>query len=295
MLEGIKPAGIPLDPTLSSRLARRLRLRDLHALLVVLESGSIARAAVRLGLTQPAVSKAMAEMEAELGVPLLERDSRRVRATVFGAATADRAMAIVDELGQGARDLAHLADPDAGEVRIGTTEPMTYAIADAIGRVVRDRQRIRFEVEIGDTGTLLADPHARRLDVVVTRHGLGAADADLDAAWLFRVPLVAVADRRNPVVRRRGLRLADVMGEPWTLSPPGTFLGRLVAAAFGREGLPLPEAAVVSVSIAMRLSLIAGGATSRCCRARCCTTPRMRRGCARSTSPWRTARARSRP
>ncbi|MES2710543.1 MAG: LysR family transcriptional regulator [Pseudomonadota bacterium] len=248
-----------MDPLLTSRLARRLRLRDLHTLLVVLEAGSMAKAAGQLALTQPAVSKAMQEMEAELGVPLLERDSRGVRPTAFGEALAVRARAMIDELGQGARDLAHLADPDVGEVRMGTTEPMTFTVAEAIRRVTQDRPRISFEVVISDTGTLLADLRARRIDVVVTRYGLSAEDEDLDAAWLFRVPLVAVADRRNPLVRRKGLRLADVMGEPWTLSPPDTFLGRLVAAAFQQEGLPLPHASVISVSIAMRLSLVVGG------------------------------------
>ncbi|TCZ63866.1 LysR family transcriptional regulator [Roseicella aquatilis] len=219
----------------------------------------MAKAAGVLALTQPAVSKAMQEMEAELGVPLLERDARGVRPTVFGEAMAARARAMVDELGQGARDLAHLADPDVGEARIGTTEPMTFTVAEAIRQVARDRPRITFDVAISDTGSLLSDLRARRLDVVVTRYGFGAADEDLEAAWLFRVPLVAVADRRNPLLRRRALRLADVMEEPWTLSPPDTFLGRLVAAAFRREGLPLPPAAVTSVSIAMRLSLIVGG------------------------------------
>ncbi|MDU7520738.1 MAG: LysR family transcriptional regulator [Roseomonas mucosa] len=248
-----------MDPLLASRLARRLRLRDLHTLLVVLDCGSMAKAAGVLALTQPAVSKAMQEMEMELGVPLLERDVRGVRSTVFGEAIAARARAMVDELCQGARDLAHLADPNVGEVRIGTTEPMTFMVAEAIRLVARDRPRMTFEVEISDTGSLLADLRARRPDVVVTRYGFGAADDDLDAAWLFRVPLVAVAHRRNPLLRRRALRLADVMKEPWTLSPPETFLGRLVAAAFRREGLPLPPASVTSVSIAMRLSLIAGG------------------------------------
>ncbi len=111
-----------MDPLLASRLARRLRLRDLHTLLVVLDCGSMAKAAGVLALTQPAVSKAMQEMEMELGVPLLERDARGVRPTVFGEAMAARARAMVDELGQGARDLAHLADPDVGEVlrRLGS-------------------------------------------------------------------------------------------------------------------------------------------------------------------------------
>lgn len=248
-----------MDPVLASRLARRLRLRDLHALLVVLDTGSMAKAAQRLSLTQPAVSKAMGEMETILGVPLLERGPRGVHATEFGTAIAARARAIIDELGQAAREIAHLSDPGAGEVRIGSTDPMAFTIADAIRHVSRTHPRISFDVAISDTGTLLADLRARRLDVVVTRHAPADAADDLDVAWLFRASLVAVADRRNPLLRRSRLRLADVMDEPWTLSPPDTYLGRLVGAAFQREGLPLPRARVTSVSIAFRLALIAGG------------------------------------
>jgi len=248
-----------MDPRTLSRLARRLRLKDLDALLTVIEAGSMARAAQRLALTQPAVSKAVAGMEAVLGVPLLERDARGVRPTAFGEALAARARAMLDELGQAERDLAHIADPMAGEVRIGTTEPMTFTVAEAIRRLAAARPRIAFDIAIADTGSLMEDLRARRLDVVVTRAGAGEAAEDIAADWLYRVPLVVVADRSNRLLRRRGLRLADVVGEPWTLSPPGTFLGRLVGAAFAREGLAVPRAAVVTVSIVMRLSLIAGG------------------------------------
>lgn len=248
-----------MDGRAASRLARRLRLRDLHALLVVLDQGSMARAAAILGLSQPAVSKAIVEMETVLGVPLLERDSRGVRPTAFGLAMAERARAVLDELGQGARDIAHMADPDVGEVRIGTTEPMANTIVAAIRHMARDRPRIAFDVAVADTGTLVADLRARRLDVVVTRYGVGAESADLDAAWLFRVPLVVVADRRHPLLRRRGLSLAATMGEPWALSPPHTALGRVVTAAFHRHGLQPPAASVVTLSITLRLGLIAGG------------------------------------
>jgi DNA-binding transcriptional LysR family regulator len=248
-----------MDTSAASRLARRLRLKDLDALLTVIEAGSLAAAAQRLALTQPAVSKAMAAMEATLGVPLLERDARGVRPTAFGEALADRARAMLDELGQAQRDLAHIADPMAGEVRIGTTEPMTHTIAAAIRRLAAERPRIAFDIAIADTGRLVEGLRARRLDVVVTRAGAGEAAEDIAADWLYRVPLVVVADRGNPLVRRRGLRLADLAGEPWALSPPGTMLGRLVAAAFAREGLAVPRASVVTVSIVMRLSLIAGG------------------------------------
>lgn len=219
----------------------------------------MARAAQRLALTQPAVSKAMAEMEATLGVPLLERDARGVRATPFGTALAARARAMLDELGQASRDLAHLADPGAGEVRIGTTEPMTPTIAAAIRRLAASHPRITYDIAVSDTGSLMADLRARRLDLVVTRTGIAEVAPDIAADFLFRVPMVVVADRRNPLLRRRGLTLAALREEPWALSPPGTFLGQIVTAAFQAEGLALPRAHVTSVSIVMRLSLIAGG------------------------------------
>lgn len=138
-------------------------------------------------------------------------------------------------------------------------EPMTAIIAEAIRSLGRTHPRITYEIEIGDTGSLVARLRARQLDVVTTRYHIAAADGDLNAAWLFRVPLVVVADRRNPLLRRRGLTLAALMDEPWALSPPETYLGGLVAAVFQRAGLPLPQATAVTISIAMRLGLIAGG------------------------------------
>ncbi len=248
-----------MDPLAAWRLARRLRLRDLHALLVVLDSGSMAKAAGRLGLTQPAVSKAMQEMETTLGVPLLERDPRGVRATPFGEAIALRARAMIDELELGARDIAHLADPAQGEVRVGTTEPMMVLIADAVHALARRHPRITFDITISDTGSLLRTLRDRRLDVVVTRHGEGGVEDDLEKQWLFRVPLVVVADRRNPLLRRRVTGLAALSEEAWTLSPPDTYLGRAVETVFRAQGLALPRSAATSVSIAMRLSLIEGG------------------------------------
>src|SRR4051794_19063112 len=105
------------------RVARRLRLKDLHTLQTVAEVGSMAKASTRLALSQPAISRAVLEMEHMFGASLLDRSSRGVELTPCGRLLLDRARIIFDEVRQGASDIEHISDPARGEVRIGTTEP----------------------------------------------------------------------------------------------------------------------------------------------------------------------------
>ena len=102
---------------LNERIGRRLRLRDLNVFLVVAAERSMSKAAVQLAISQPAVSKAIAEMELTLGVPLLDRGPRGVEPTLFGRALLKRSAAIFDELRQTVTDIDSLLDPTAGEAR----------------------------------------------------------------------------------------------------------------------------------------------------------------------------------
>src|SRR6266487_3962576 len=76
-----------------ARIGRRLRLRDLHVFLAVVEWGSMAKAAHRLAVTQPAVSKSIADLEHALGVRLLDRNPQGVEVTLYGSVLARRALA----------------------------------------------------------------------------------------------------------------------------------------------------------------------------------------------------------
>jgi DNA-binding transcriptional LysR family regulator len=88
---------------LNDRIGRRLRLRDLNIFLVVVKERSMSRAAVQLAISQPVVSKAIADMEYELGAPLLDRGRRGVEPTLYGRALIKRSVAAFDELRQGVR------------------------------------------------------------------------------------------------------------------------------------------------------------------------------------------------
>lgn len=101
-----------------AQIGRRLRLRDLHAFFTVAHCGRMADAAQQLGVSQPAISKVIADLEHALGVRLFDRSRRGVDLTIYGHALLKRGLLAFDELKQGVRDIEFLADPTTGEVKI---------------------------------------------------------------------------------------------------------------------------------------------------------------------------------
>src|SRR5262245_58345913 len=106
----------------TDRLGRRLKLNDLHVFLTVAELGSMGKAAEGLSISQPSVSKAIADIEHAIGVRVLDRTATGVQITPYGRALLRRGLAAFDELRQGIHDISYLKDPTCGEVRVGCPE-----------------------------------------------------------------------------------------------------------------------------------------------------------------------------
>src|SRR6266566_7318487 len=104
------------------RIGRRLKLRDLYVLRTVAQLGSMGKAATQLAISQPAISKAITDLEHVLGVRLLDRSRQGVEPTIYGSAPLKWSATIFDNLRQGIDEIEFLADPTAGEVRVGTHE-----------------------------------------------------------------------------------------------------------------------------------------------------------------------------
>ena len=241
------------------RIGRRLRLKDLHTLQTVAEIGSMAKASQQLGLSQPAISKAISDMEHTLRAPLLDRSARGVVLTDHGRVLVGRTRIIFDEVKQGIKEIEHLNDPTQGAVRIGAIEPVAPILSDIIHRLARRYPRISYQITVGDTDMLARKLRDRALDVVLTRwNALTQAD-DLVAETLYTSILAIVADKTHRMVAHKRLKLPDLMEEQWALPPPDTFLGRVVADLFEEKRLTLPSSIVTSTSTLMRLNLLANG------------------------------------
>ena len=133
----------------SERIGRRIRLRDLHILLAVVQCRSMAKAAEHLAISRPVISRAINDLEHVLGVRLLERDRHGAEPTMYGAALLKRGTSIFDELRESVKDIEFLTDPAAGEVRIGSNRFLAASFVSAVtDRVSRRYPRIVYHLMV---------------------------------------------------------------------------------------------------------------------------------------------------
>jgi molybdenum-dependent DNA-binding transcriptional regulator ModE len=125
---------------------RRLKLRELRILLTVAKAGSMAKAAAELAISQPNVSKAIADLEQAFGARLVDRSARGVEPTTYGLAVIRRGVAVFDELRHAVDDVAFLADPTSGELRLGCSDWTASVVGAAIDQISRRYPRIVFDV-----------------------------------------------------------------------------------------------------------------------------------------------------
>src|SRR5262244_2345405 len=155
---------------LSDRIGRRMKLQDLHVLMTVVQAGSMGKAAECLNTSQPNISRSIAELEHALGVRLLDRHPQGIEPTEYGRALLDCGVAVFDDLRQGVKNIEFLADPTAGEVRIGCNPYLATSFVSAIvDRLSRRYPRIVFHVAATLAEGLHRELIERNVDLLVTR------------------------------------------------------------------------------------------------------------------------------
>lgn len=252
-------AGFGLD--WDSRIGRRLKLRDLHILSAVARWGSMAKAAAHLGMSQPAVSEAMAGLEDALRVRLLDRTPRGVEPTIYARALLKRGDVVFDELKQGIRDVEFLADPTAGEIRIGCPESLMAGFVPAIiDRMSRRYPKISVHVIAAQPGEQdFRELHDRSADLLLGRILKPVSDDEIVVDVLCQDAFRVVVGLRSQWSLHRNVVLADLINEPWILFPDGSVAAAYIEQAFQTAGLGLPRQSVTSFSMQCRLHLIERG------------------------------------
>jgi DNA-binding transcriptional LysR family regulator len=241
------------------RIGRRVKLRDLHILLAVAEHGSMAKAAHDLAVSQPVVSKTISQLEHAIGVRLLDRSRQGIVPTPYGRALLRRSLAAFDELREGMKEIEFLAEPTAGDVRIGATAAMTAGLLPAAIKKIRDEYpRLTVHVRHLITSSVVYENlRERAVDFIIGRILSRTHELDLHVEILFDEPMFVVAGQQSRWTKRRRISIADLLNEAWILPDPDTEVGALVAQVFHASGEEVPRAAVVSISIEMYWPLLA--------------------------------------
>ena len=245
---------------LSDRIGYRMKLHDLHVLMAVAQSGSMSKAAALLNTTQPAISRSIAELERTAGVRLLDRNPRGVEPTECGRALLDGGAAVFDDLRQAFKNMEFLADPTAGEVRLGCNPLLATSFVSAIvDHLSRRYPRIAFHLVTAEVESLHRALRERNVDFLIARRFGSIADERLDYEFLFDDSYVVAAGEQSPWARRRRIVLAELVSESWVLPPPETVTGSVAKEAFRASGLDYPRVTMVTISPDVRLTLLATG------------------------------------
>jgi len=245
----------------SDRIGRRIRLRDLHIVMAVAEAGGMAKAAQKLAISHPVVSKTISDLEQILKVRLFDRTGQGVELTNYGQALLNCSVNVFEEMRQGLKQIEFLTDPTSGELAIGCPEIMNASIVPAIAeRFLHQYPRVQLRVIHADIALeQFGQLRERKVELLIGRLPEPFVEEDMAFEPLIQEPFVAVAGLSSQWARRRRIELADLMEEPWVLPPHDSTPGGIISGVFADSGLKSPRAAIATLSIQLTTTLIATG------------------------------------
>ncbi|MGZ4276797.1 MAG: LysR family transcriptional regulator [Solirubrobacteraceae bacterium] len=242
-----------------------LDLRRLRVFREVATRRSFSAAALSLSYTQSSVSQAVADLEAELGVTLLERSSRPVRPTPAGEIVLGHAEALLGQAGAIEDDLAALGRGDAGRLRLGgfSTAWATF-LPVAVAAFSAAHPRVELVLEQFEPALALRRLRSGDLDVaVIYRFGTPHDEADpgprSSAVHLFDDPYALAVPARHPLARRGDLTLAELAGERWVTPPVASAYTQVLQDFCRRHGGFEPTLGYEIDDVAMAQPLVAAG------------------------------------
>lgn len=205
----------PRSSVILNRLLARFRIRHFQVLVTLAELGNVRRTAQAIGMTQPAVSLMLAEMERLVDTPLFLRHSRGVTPTAMARDLLPLARHMLADLQSGAEMVAARLDRGEGVVRIGATAAGVSAILSRVlPGFTRSHPRIQVQVEELDTLEVAERLASGSTDIICCRQ-----PAQLPQGWRFLpcVPdrFVVVCGNQHPLRRKRLVRLQDLRDVTW--------------------------------------------------------------------------------
>jgi DNA-binding transcriptional LysR family regulator len=214
-----------------------IRLRQLQALNYVLSSRTMTAASELFGVTQPAMSRLIMQLEEEVGCQLLRRDRGRVRLTEEGVRFYEKAEEVLSsmrELGSVAESLRR--DPK-GEVRIISIYGLVNSlIPTAIATFSEAHPKIRITIDVLNRARLEEVIHERQFDIALATLPVKSPPS-LTIETLGALPAICVVPAKHPLARKKVIQASDLVGIPFISARRETLLRQRVDDVFERLGI----------------------------------------------------------
>ncbi|HEY0231443.1 MAG TPA: LysR substrate-binding domain-containing protein [Dokdonella sp.] len=226
--------------------------RQLEVFSAIAAAGSVRAAADQLGLTQPAASMALGELERLLGAPLFDRQQRRLKLNEHGRALLPRAREIVERL----RELGAAAEP-GGALAVGASNTIgNYLVGDLLGGFIAAYPAVQLSLRVANSQQILAGVVDCSLDIGCIEAPVAHPEVEL-IAWRHDELRICVRSD-HALARRRRLRAEHLAGQRWILRERGSGT-RTVFEQASRDLLgPLDVALELGQSEAIKQAVMAG-------------------------------------
>ncbi len=238
-------------------LNRGVKLSHLQMMSAFAGTGQIGTAAARLGITQPAASRLLSEIEGILGVPVRSRSGRGVVLTEAGRLLAGRAERVLQELHEAAREVSEVTGGGVGRVRIGAvTAPALNLVLPALRTARLSHPKISAEVVVASSDILCDQLLAGRLDVVIGRVPAGVDAGQFDGEVVAAEPVALVVRKGHRLAEVPPQRLAEVLEFDWVMPGEESPLARAVLGRLAELGLPRPNQRLSTASFLLTLAML---------------------------------------
>ncbi len=232
------------------RLSTRLKMRHLVLLLQIGQYGSLTRVAQEMATSQPAITKALSEMETMFGATLFDRSMRGMAPTALGQVTLNWARSMINDLGHLAEDISAVAAGHAAHVHVGITPFISgRTVSAAVQRTLVDGRRLTVTLHEGTNSQLMQALRDHQVDVVIGRAGASLDTAQIVFDVLYHQHPRLIANRRLAAqLSRQNLDWSGLSDLDWILGPPGTSLREEISEMFLRTGAAPPRPVVETYS-----------------------------------------------
>lgn len=239
-------------------LTSRLQVKHLRLVAAIDDLHQLSLAAQALGMTQPAASRALREIEAIVGAAVFERNPKGMAATAVGEGLARHARNVLDEMQEAAQEVERLLLGTGGIVRIGavTGAAVGYAVP-AIRRLKALAPMAELHVDVSTSDELVKGLVAMRYDMVLARLTPAAKPADFTLLPASGERVRFVASRRHRLAGLSGRSLVELAGTGWVIQGPGTPIRQALEHALLERGAPVPDNVVNTASLLVTLALLA--------------------------------------
>ncbi len=248
---------VPFGASARNVFKSGLKLVHLHLILAIEDRGQISAAAEALGISQPAASRMLGEIESILRAPLCERVARGVELTPYGKALARRARTIFLELRETAREIGELKTGRGGSVSLGSvTGPALHLAVPAMNQVTTAYPGIEISIQVENSNVLIRELMAARHDFVIGRIPDDIDPRQFDLVEIGSEDVCLIVREGHPLLEKQVIVHEDLPGYDWVFQPAGTLLRRSVEDSFLTSGVPLPTTTINTSSIILTLSIV---------------------------------------